>query len=87
MRLVDHKNNNAWWQKKINAANAEQVAEFAKGYKLVEPCAWAVVVTEGEGWIGAAHVRDVVTATRADGAVAVWVSDGLFAQCVWRAES
>lgn len=87
MRKLEHRSNSKWWNKKVGQANAEQVAEFAKGYKKEDVGAWAVTVTEGEGWIGATHVRDVLAATRADGAVAVWVSDGRFAQCVWRRES
>lgn len=87
MKLVDHANNGKWWNKKISEANSRQVAEFAKGYQLVDPGAWAVVVTEGREWIAGSHVRDAVAMTRAEGAVAVWVSDGLFAQCVWRAEA
>lgn len=87
MKLVDHKNNCRWWHKKINHANAEQVAEFAKCYQLVEPGAWAVTVTEGFDWIGAGNISIAVTATRAGGAIAVWISNGLFAQCIWRAEN
>ena len=85
MRMIEHKNNTKWWNAKNGEAKAEQVAAFAKAYKKADAGAWAVTVTEGADWVGAAHVRNVVDATRAAGAVCVWVSDGLFAQCVWRA--
>lgn len=86
MRLLKHENNSKWWSKKTGEANAEQVTEFAREYKKEDVGAWAVTITEGEGWIGAGHVRDVMAATRADGAVAVWISDGRFGQVVWRKE-
>ncbi len=84
MRLLEHRNNVPWWNAKEGEANSRQAAEFAAKYKLAEPGAWAVTLTEGEGWIGAGHVRDVMSATRADGALVVWISDGTFAQVVWR---
>lgn len=85
MKKMDHINNSTWWQSKIGDASSRQIAEFAKQFQRGDGAtAWAVAVTEGEGFVGAEHVRNVVDATRADGAVAVWVSDGQFAQCVWR---
>lgn len=83
MKKVDHKNNNPWWQAKQGEATAEQIAAFAKEYKKADAGAWAVTVTEGAEWVGADHVRHVVDATRANGVVTVWVSDGAFAQVVW----
>lgn len=85
MKKVEHKNNNAWWQAKQGEATAEQIAAFAKVYQKSDAAAWAVTVTEGAAWIGADHIRHVAAAMRADGAVCVWVSDGTFAQVVWRA--
>jgi len=88
MRLINHPNNARHWHAKQNEATAAQVAAFAKDYKRGdEASAWAVTVTEGADWIAASHVRDVVDATHAEGAVRVWVSDGVFAQCVWRGEA
>lgn len=84
MRMIEHKNNTPWWHAKNGEATAAQVAEFAKAYQTEDAVAWAVTVTEGEDWIAADHVRHVMAATRAEGAVTVWVSDGNFAQCVWR---
>lgn len=84
MKIQKHKNNSKLWNKKVGEANAEQVAAFAKEYQKADGAAWCVNVTEGRGWIAANHVRNTFNATRADGAVAVWVSDGHFAQCIWR---
>jgi len=84
MRLIDHTNNNEAWRAKTGEANARQVADFARMYQRHDASAWAAAVTEGEGWVSARHIRDVVGCVRSDGAVAVWVSDGAFAQCVWR---
>jgi pyruvate-formate lyase-activating enzyme len=85
MKRIEHKNNNPWWQAKVGDATAEQVAEFAKVYQKAEAGARPVTVTEGVDWVGADHIRRVVDHTRAEGAVCVWVSDGTFAQVVWRA--
>lgn len=85
MKKVEHKNNNPWWQAKQGEATSEQIAAFAKEYQKADAGAWSVAVTEGADWIGADHIRHVVDHTRADGAVCVWVSDGTFAQVVWRA--
>jgi hypothetical protein len=84
MKKVEHKNNTPWWQAKQGEANAEQIAAFAKVYQKSDAVAWAVTVTEGVDWVGADHIRHVAAAMQAEGAVTVWVSDGLFAQCVWR---
>lgn len=86
MKLLEHANNGQWWNKKVGEANAEQVAAFANEYQKTDAGAWAVVVTEGREWIAASHVRDAVSMTRAEGAMAVWISNGRQAQCVWRAE-
>lgn len=87
MRKLEHENNTNWWQNKIGAASSRQIAEFAKQFQRGDGAtAWCVAVTEGDWFVGAEHVRNVVDATRANGAVAVWVSDGRFAQCVWRRE-
>jgi hypothetical protein len=83
--MIEHKNNTPWWNAKQGEATAEQVAAFAKAYRTGGAGPWAVAVTEGAEWVGADHVRHTVDATRAAGAVCVWVSDGTFAQCVWRA--
>ena len=85
MRYVQHRNNNNTWHAKDGGATARDVALFAARYKRSDGAtAWCFVVTEGLGWVEARHVRDVVHMTRADGALAVWVSDGTFAQVVWR---
>lgn len=84
MRIVKHKNNTPWRQAKQGEATAEQIAAVAKTFQKADANAWAVAITEGEDWISADHIRRVVELPRAKGAVAVWVSDGLFAQCVWR---
>lgn len=78
-------NNNNAWHAKNGDATARDVEQFAARYKRSDGAtAWCVVVTEGLGWIEARHVRDVMAMTRADGALVVWVSDGMFAQVVWR---
>jgi len=86
MRKLEHENNTKWWQCKVGEATTAQVIEFARGYQRVDPSAWATAVLEGERWIAATHVKDVARAMGAKGATAVWVSDGLFGQCVWRRE-
>ena len=84
MRLIDHTNNNEAWRAKTGEANARQVADFARMYQRHDASAWAVAVMETYGHVEADHIKNVVAKCVRDGAVAVWVSDGVFAQCVWR---
>lgn len=84
MKLLEHENNNDRWQAKEGDASAGQIVHFAADYQTVDEKAWAVCVTEGVDWIAADHVRQTGRAMRANGAIAVWVSDGGDAQCVWR---
>lgn len=84
MRLLEHENNSAWWQAKEGDAEWRQVARFAFDFQDSDEDAWAVCVTEGVDWIAADHISHTGAAVRAEGAVAVWVSDGSEAQCVWR---
>lgn len=84
MRLIEHKNNTPWWHAKNGEATANQVSEFADVFQRSDASAQMVAVTEGDNWISADHIRHVMAATRAEGAVTVWVSNGVFSQCVWR---
>lgn len=87
MKKLEHKGNSNWWSKKVGEANAEQVAEFAKQYQRGDGAtAWCVTVTEGKDWISAGHIRDVMAVPQIDASLVVWISDGRFAQCVWRRE-
>lgn len=88
MKILEHGSNSNWFSKKVGQANAEQVASFAKQYQRGDGAtAWCVVVAEGKDWISASHVRDIMAILQLDESLAVWVSDGRFAQCVWLRES
>lgn len=84
MRLIEHKNNSAWWSAKNGRAGAEDIAKFAKQYQREDAGAWCVMVREGEDWVEAEHVRALERVMLWEGIEAVWVSDGSNAQCVWR---
>lgn len=84
MRLINHTNNNPRWHAKQGEATAEQVAAFAKEYQKADAWAWAVVVTETADSVWGDHIDHVVDNTKSDSSLVVWVSDGNFAQVVWR---
>lgn len=85
MTYLDHPNNNARWQAKEGLSTEGQVINFAEDYQNDFPqYRWAVCVTEGKDWISGDHLSQTGAAIRAAGAIAVWVSDGEHAQCVWR---
>lgn len=87
MKLLEHENNNPCWHSKVDIAAISQVIEFARNYQRVDANAWAVVVTEAENWIGAAHVKNLRSEMQIGEFTALWLSDGCSAQCLWRRQN